>query len=83
LAPLQEQGGFVNLDASIRLYEPAHERWEVALIGRNLTNKLVGENAEDNTGTGSGTGTAIGTPADTVLITNAPIQVTLQLTARF
>jgi outer membrane receptor protein involved in Fe transport len=83
LAPLQEQGGFVNLDASVRLYEPAHERWEIALIGRNLTNKLVGENAEDNTGSGSGTGSAVGTPADTVLITNAPIQVTLQLTARF
>jgi len=83
LAPLQQQSSYVNLDASLRLYEPVHQRWEVALIGRNLTNKLVGENAEDNSGTGSGTGTARGVPADTVLITNAPIQVTLQLTGRF
>jgi iron complex outermembrane receptor protein len=83
LAPLQAQSAYVNLDASIRVFEPTHQRWEVALIGRNLTNKLVGENAEDQPGTGSGTGTASGTFADTVLITNAPIQVTLQLTGRF
>jgi len=83
LAPQQQQGGFVNLDASIRLYEPTHQRWEVALIGRNLTNKLVGENAEDNPSTGGGTGTTKGILADTVLISNAPIQVTLQVTGRF
>jgi outer membrane receptor protein involved in Fe transport len=82
LAPTQLQDGYVDLSASVRLYEP-DQHWELALIGRNLTDKLVGANAIDNPGTGGGTGTAVGKVADTYLIIGRPREVSLQLSVRF
>jgi len=39
--PAGWQKGFARLNATVRLYQPA-DKWELAFIGRNLTNKYYG-----------------------------------------
>ncbi|MEJ5977658.1 TonB-dependent receptor [Novosphingobium sp. PS1R-30] len=56
--PLAYQGAYAKLDATLRLFSE-DKRWEFAVIGRNLTNKLNLINGIDRTGTGSGKGTAL------------------------
>ncbi|PZQ24489.1 MAG: hypothetical protein DI569_01315 [Sphingopyxis macrogoltabida] len=62
--PGSEQGEFAKINASISLRGP-DKKWDLSLIGRNLTGKLTVANPADVPGTGSGTGTAAGIPADT------------------
>jgi hypothetical protein len=57
--------------------------WEVALIGRNLSNKFVLTGTLDVVGGGSGTGTAAGVPANQAGLVTLPRTVTVQLTKRF
>jgi len=83
LPPLQQQDDFVDLSASVRFYDPSNEAWEVAIIGRNLTDKFIGANDIDLAGTGGGTGTANAVLADTHRTLNRPREVLLQLTYRF
>jgi hypothetical protein len=83
LSPGQVQGGYYNLDASVRVYDTVANRWEVAIIGRNLTDTLVGANDIDVPSTGSGTGTAHGVRADTYEIAGKPLEVALQFTVRY
>ena len=52
----------------MRLFDGNSDKWDVALIGRNLTNELIAGSANDQTGTGLGTGTATGVLADTALL---------------
>lgn len=82
LSPLHKQDAYATLDATLRLYSD-NQRWELALIGRNLTDKLAGGNAIDVVGTGSGTGTHSGTPADTYRITGKPREILLLATIRW
>ena len=82
LSPFHEQDDYVDLNATVRIFDEDH-RWEVALIGRNLTDELVGGNAIDLVGTGFGNGTNTGLPADTQLVTGKPMELTLQGTFRF
>jgi iron complex outermembrane receptor protein len=82
LAPLQRQKKYVDLNATVRLFDP-DKGWEIALIGRNLTDELVGGNDIDNPGTGSGTGTANGILGDTYRTIGTPWELSLQGTLRF
>lgn len=91
--PLAYQKAFAKLDSTMRLFSE-DKRWELALIGRNLTNKRNLVNGIDRTGTGSGKGTA--SPSCTVAFQTGcaalsdiigtptlPRTVTLQATFRY
>ena len=56
--PLAYQRAYAKLDATWRLFSE-DKRWELAVIGRNLTNKRNLINGIDRTGTGSGKGTTL------------------------
>lgn len=86
LVPQVWQRSSVNLNAEVRLY---NERgWELALIGKNLTNQLRAQYAVETPGTpglgvNAGTGTAgPGLQSDVTGYVNAPRQVTLRLTIK-
>lgn len=91
LQPLAAQDAFAKLDATWRLFT-ADRKWELAVIGRNLTNKRNLINGIDRTGTGGAKGTtgtsctAIGTPTGCVPLSDiigtvaVPRTVSLQLT---
>jgi outer membrane receptor protein involved in Fe transport len=83
LAPQQVQSSYLNLSASLRVFDAVSDRWEIALIGRNLTNKLVGVAAIDTPGTGFGTGTADALRADTTEVASRPREIALQGTFNF
>ncbi|MDB5725176.1 MAG: TonB-dependent receptor [Novosphingobium sp.] len=78
---LSRQPAYVTIDASIRL-ATSDDRWELALIGKNLTNRFIVTGAVDNPLTGSGTGTNVGRTADQVGQVAMPATVQLQLTWR-
>jgi iron complex outermembrane recepter protein len=82
LAPHQKQDGYIDLNSTIRVFDGSR-RWEVALIGRNLLDELVGANAIDHPLTGFGTGTNTGVVADTSLVVGRPREIALQATLRF
>ncbi len=82
LRPDAVQRGFTRFDAGVRLASVS-SGWEVALIGRNLTNELVVTSANDMPRQGSGTGTAVGAPGDLNAIVERGREVHLQLSYRF
>ena len=79
--PLSRQPKYVNLDASVRI-RTSDDAWEIAVLGKNLTNKFVVTGETDGSGTGSGTGTAVGRTADQVGFGAMPRTVALQVTWR-
>ena len=56
---------------------------EVALIGRNLTNRVIVNGGHDLVGTGSGTGTAVGVPAAQVGLVGLPRTIQAQISFRY
>jgi outer membrane receptor protein involved in Fe transport len=80
--PLAKQGSYATLDASLRL-RSKDSRWEVALIGRNLTNKYVLYYVADAPSSGANTGTAAGQHSDLVGTQNQPRTVAVQLTFKY
>jgi outer membrane receptor protein involved in Fe transport len=56
--PLTVQDAFTKIDATLRLFTE-DKRWEIAAIGRNLTDKRSLINGIDRTGTGSGKGSSL------------------------
>jgi iron complex outermembrane receptor protein len=80
--PLDRQGAFTTLDGAIRLGR-ADKRWQISVIGKNLTNRYVLNAAQDAPSTGAGTGTAVGTPADQYGFPAPPRSVMVQLTVRY
>ncbi len=81
--PDARQKSYVSLDASARI-GTADERWELALIGKNLTNRQILTGAQDITGTGSGTGTvAGGNGADFFGYSSLPRTVQLEVHFRY
>ncbi|MFS0736832.1 TonB-dependent receptor [Sphingomonas sp. 1P06PA] len=80
--PFTRQPSYVTLDATARLLFD-DERFELALIGKNLTNKYIFTGAVDAPSTGSGTGTAAGVVADQRGYVSPPRTVQAQLTYRF
>jgi outer membrane receptor protein involved in Fe transport len=80
-SPLSRQGRYINLDAQIHL-RTADERWELALLGKNLTNQFVVTGVTDAAGSGIGTGTNANRIADQAGFGAIPRTVALQLTWR-
>lgn len=80
--PLSGQPKYLSIDGTVRMGF-ADKRYEIVLIGKNLTNRFIVGGVVDapNTGTGTGTGTA--TPADQIGFVSLPRTVQLQFTARF
>lgn len=76
------QGSFATIDANLRLAQQ-DDRWEIALIGKNLTNKFITAVAFDLTYTGGGTGTAAGVHPDGRSSVYDPRTVAIQGTVRF
>jgi outer membrane receptor protein involved in Fe transport len=81
------QDSFWIYDAAVRLYSE-DERWNVALIGRNLGDEAVKLQGADRPGTGGPSGLAAGAPnagrlADGRAVIDRMRQVTLQLTVAF
>ncbi|HMP56631.1 MAG TPA: TonB-dependent receptor, partial [Novosphingobium sp.] len=91
--PLAGQDSFAKIDATLRLFRE-DKRWELAAIGRNLTNKRNLINGIDRTGTGSGKGTILpsctgvgqtgcAAASDIIGTPTLPRTVALQLTWRY
>jgi iron complex outermembrane receptor protein len=76
------QNSYATIDASIRLFSEAN-KWELALIGKNLTNHFIESSGFDLTYTGSGAGTATGVHADTRTSVYDPRTIAVQATVRF
>ena len=76
------QASYQLLDAGVRLMD-ADDRWELALLGRNLTDEYYFTRSAGNPFSGSapgGTGTLL---ADTVAVTSRGREVWLRATVRF
>ncbi len=80
--PNSRQPSYVNLDASVRL-QTTDERWELAVIGKNLTNEFVVNGVYDGPITGSGTGTPNAVPADQIGFVALPRTVQARITWRY
>jgi len=80
--PLSLQDDFALLDAGIR-FGPDDRRWQIAVIGKNLTNRFFVTGVVDGPSTGFGTGTAGGVRADQLGFGNLPRTVMVEVTTRF
>ena len=79
--PLDVQSAYATLDASLRL-TTADDRWEAALIGKNLTNRFVVTYASDLPSTGTAAGGITGQLADQFAVFAPARTATLQFTYR-
>ena len=79
--PLSRNGSYMNLDAAVKL-RTQDDHYEVALIGRNLTNKFRISGDLDAPNSGTGTGTANALPADILGFADNPRTIRLQFTWR-
>ena len=83
--PLSAVGSYWNIDASVRIGSE-DGRWEVAVIGKNLTNEFYVTGVVDgpsSTPVGNPTGGAGGRLADQLGFGNLPRTVAVQLSTRF
>ena len=80
--PADSQPSYATFDASVRLGDEK-KRWEMALIGKNLTNQFILTSGLDVPSTGSGTGTAAGVHSDIAGTPQLPRTIALQFTMRF
>ncbi|MCT2401721.1 TonB-dependent receptor [Novosphingobium mangrovi (ex Huang et al. 2023)] len=80
--PLSRQSSYVTIDAGIRL-GAEDDNWQIALIGKNLTNKFYVTGVVDGPSTGAGTGTAAGLKADQLGFGSVPRTVMVEVTKRF
>jgi iron complex outermembrane receptor protein len=80
--PRAEASSAVRFNSSVTLR--GHEdRWELALIGANLTNVLRPVTAVSSALTGGGTGTLVGQPSDLVGSATDPRTVLLQFSIKY
>lgn len=80
--PLSEIDSYWFVNAAIRLGSE-DGRWEVALVGKNLTDEFYVSGVVDGPSTGSGSGTPGGVLADQMGFGNLPRTIALELTTRF
>ncbi len=80
--PLDAQPSYTRLDAAIRLQSESR-RSQLALIGKNLTNKFIVSYAADTPFTGSLPGGVMGTLADQTALVLPPRTVELQFSLRY
>jgi outer membrane receptor protein involved in Fe transport len=81
-APLSEQGSYTNLDLSLRI-RGQDDRWEGAIIARNVTDSFHISGETDLPNSGSGTGTDDAIPADPVGLVDLPRTILFQVTYNF
>lgn len=81
-SPLSRQPQYATVDASVRVHTN-DDKWELALVGKNLTNHFYVTGWFEAPFTGKGTATATGVPADQVGYAGLPRTVQLQLTWRY
>ena len=70
-----------NADATLRFFDE-DEKWELAIIGNNLTNSFASSRTSDVVFTGTGTGEATGNFADLFGFLNRPRSIMFRLTVR-
>jgi outer membrane receptor protein involved in Fe transport len=80
--PDAQQKSYAVIDANIRIGKD-DGRWEIALLGRNLTNRFYSTGLVDGPGTGTPPGGVTGTPSDRIGFFNQPRTIQLQFTGRF
>ena len=80
--PLAVQPAHALVDAALRV-STRDERWQLALVGKNLTNRFVVTSVFDQSGTGSASGGVTGQPANQFALFLPPRTVMLELTGRF
>lgn len=80
--PYSRIASYVQLDAGVRIGSE-DDRWEIAVIGKNLTNRFYASGMADGPSTGSGTGTAAGVHADALGFAALPRTVQIQFTGKF
>jgi iron complex outermembrane recepter protein len=76
------QGSYLTLDASAHI-TTADGHLDIAVVGKNLTNRWYATGGTDAPNTGSGTGTTAGIRADQVGFVNLPRTVKFQVTFRY
>ena len=72
----------MSWDAGIR-FGREDERWEVALVGKNLTDEFYVTGVVDGPSTGAGTGTDNGTLADQAGFGTLPRTIQVRLSTKF
>lgn len=80
--PLSRQSQYATLDAGVRIGSE-DDRWEFALIGKNLTNRFYVTGVVDGPSTGGASGGLVAAPADQLGFGNVPRTVMAQVTTRF
>ncbi|MEZ5742987.1 MAG: TonB-dependent receptor [Sphingomonadaceae bacterium] len=80
--PIAYQKSYVSLDAGLR-FGAADGNWQLALIGKNLTNEFYVTGVVDGPSTGTGSGGVTGVKADQLGFGNLPRTVKLELTKHF
>jgi len=80
--PASKVHSYATLDASIRL-GAENERWEVALVGKNLTNRFYVTGVVDGPSTGGASGGVLPAHADQLGFGALPRTVQLQLSTKF
>lgn len=80
--PFTRQKSYTTLDGSITLKTP-DERWQLSLVGKNLTNRWYFNGGNDAPNTGSGTGTTTGVLADQIGFAQSPRTIQAQVTFRY
>jgi outer membrane receptor protein involved in Fe transport len=78
---LSRIGSYVTLDGMLRLR--SNQGWELALIGKNLTNEFYVTGVVDGPSTGSGTGTPGGIAGDQIGFAGMPRTVQAQISWQF
>jgi outer membrane receptor protein involved in Fe transport len=76
------QSSYVTIDAGIR-FGAEDDNWQIALLGKNLTNRFYVTGVVDGPSTGGGTGTPAGIRADQLGFAALPRTVQIQVTKRF
>lgn len=80
--PLNRQAPYWLLNGAVTLNGGSDKPWEVALIGRNLTNKLYVVGGSVVGATAAGTGTNVTTQGDVLGTASPPRSIVLQLTLK-
>ncbi|KUR73767.1 ligand-gated channel [Novosphingobium fuchskuhlense] len=80
--PYTRQDGYAVLDAGLRI-GAQNDRWQLAVIGKNLTNKFYFIGAGTAPLTGAGTGTNNATLGDIIGYGSMPRTVRLQVTVKY
>lgn len=80
--PATTQEAYATLDAGIR-FGASDDSWQLALIGKNLTDKFYFTGGGTAPLTGSGTGTNAAVPGDAIAYAAFPRTVSLQATIRY